>query len=105
MLAGLVVGGLGALAYLLGGPFTLLLGLAAWAWLLARHGSLPVLAATLVGFGAVWVLLMGKLLWACAIDPTCGPPSFSVVWIAIGVVILTAGILLSLAANSRVHPN
>jgi hypothetical protein len=49
-LAGIVVGGFLALAYLLAGPLILIPGFIIWGWALARHRSLPATAATLIGF-------------------------------------------------------
>jgi hypothetical protein len=103
VLAGLIVGGFLALAYLLAGPLTLIPGVVVWGWLLARHRSLPALAATCVGFGAVWVLLIGRVTWTCANDPTCVVPSITVVWLAPGVLLLAVGIVLGLATRSRLQ--
>ena len=102
-LAGLVVGGFLALAYLLAGPFTLIPGVVVWGWLLARHRSLPALASTCVGFGAAWFLLLGQASWKCANDPTCVLPSVTVVWLAPGVLLLAVGIVLGLATRSRLQ--
>jgi hypothetical protein len=102
-LAGLVVGGYLALAYLLAGPLTLIPGLLVWGWLLARHRSLPALAATCVGFGAAWILLLGQVSWTCANDPTCVLPSVTVVWLAPGVVLLAVGIVLGLVSRLRLE--
>jgi hypothetical protein len=103
VLAGLVGGGFLALAYLLAGPLTLIPGVVVWGWLLARHRSLRALAATCVGFGAAWVLLIGRVTWTCANDPTCVVPSITVVWLAPGVLLLAVGIVLGLATRSRLQ--
>jgi len=101
VLAGLVVGGFLALAYLLAGPLTLIVGLAVWGWLLARRRSVPALATTLVGFGGVWVALIGEITWACTNDPTCVVPAFTMVWIGIGAGVLAVGMLIGFAARLR----
>jgi hypothetical protein len=88
LLAGLVLGGFLALAYLLAGPLTLFPGLVVWAWLLRRRPRLVATAGGLIGFGAIWLLLIGRASWACAIDPSCSQPSVIVLWLAIGAVFL-----------------
>jgi hypothetical protein len=102
LLAGLVLGGFLALGYLLGGPLTVLPGLLVWAWLLRRRPRVVAIAGGLVGFGAIWMLLIGRISWACATDPSCVQPSVTVLWLAIGAVFLAAGVVLRLASRGRV---
>lgn len=92
-LVGLALGGLLGMAYLVV-PLTLYLGLAVLAWLLTRPQRLPPLAGVLTGFGALWLLLIGRASWACSNDPTCGQQSV-LPWIAIGAVILGLGLALA----------
>jgi hypothetical protein len=102
LLAGLVLGGSLALAYLLAGPLTLFPGLLVWAWLLRRRPRLIATAGGLIGFGAIWVLLIGRASWACATDPSCVQPDVTVLWLAIGAVFLAAGAVLGLACRGQV---
>lgn len=101
-LAGLVLGGFLALAYLLAGPLTLFPGLMVWAWLLRRRPRTVAIAGGLIGFGAVWVLFIGRMSWACATDPSCVQPGVTVLWLAIGAVFLAAGGVLGLASRGQV---
>ncbi len=103
VLAGLVAGGFIACAYLLAGPLTLIPGLVVWGVGLARHRSRPALAASCLGFGAAWVLLLGQASWRCANDPTCVMPSATLMWLAPGVALLAVGIVLGLATRSRLE--
>jgi hypothetical protein len=102
LLAGLVLGGFLALAYLLAGPLTLFPGLVVWAWLLRRRPRVVATAGGLIGFGAVWLLLLGRAALACATDPSCVQPSVTVLWLAIGAVFLAAGAVLVLASRGQV---
>jgi len=102
LLAGLVLGGFLALAYLLAGPLTLFPGLVVWAWLLRRRPRVTAIAGGLVGFGAVWLLLLGRISWVCATDPSCSQPSVTVLWLAIGAVFLASGVVLGLASRGQV---
>jgi hypothetical protein len=101
VLAGLVLGGLMSLAYLLAGPLTLFPGLLVWAWLLRQRPRLVATAGSLIGFGAVWMLLIGRISWACATDPSCVQPSVIGLWFAIGAVFLAAGVVLGLAVRRQ----
>jgi len=102
LLAGLVLGGFLALAYLLAGPLTLFPGLLVWAWLLRRRPRLVATAGSLIGFGAIWMLLIGRISWTCATDPSCVQPGVTVLWLAIGALFLAAGAVLGLAARGQV---
>jgi hypothetical protein len=102
LLAGLVLGGFLALAYLLAGPLTLFPGLVVWAWLLRRRPRVVTNTGGLIGFGAIWVLLIGRASWACATDPSCVQPDVTVLWLAIGAVFLAAGVVLGLASRGQV---
>jgi hypothetical protein len=102
LLAGLLLGGLLALAYLLAGPLTLFPGLLVWVWLLRRHPRLIATAGGLVGVGAVWLLLIGRASWACASDPSCVQPDITVLWFAIGAAFLASGVVLGLASRGQV---
>ena len=103
VLAGLVVGGFLAMAYLVAGPLSLVPGVVVWGGLLARHRSLLALAGTCVGFGGMWVLLILRVSWTCANDLTCVLPTVTVVWLAPGVLLLAVGIVLGLAIRSRLQ--
>ncbi|MGA2512948.1 MAG: hypothetical protein ABSG37_04960 [Candidatus Limnocylindrales bacterium] len=100
LLVGLVLGGLLGFAYLLH-PLTLFPSLVVWAWLLTRHPGLPAIAGGLIGFGASWMLLIGRVSWACATDHTCVQPNILPLWLAIGAAFLATGLLLALAARSQ----
>jgi hypothetical protein len=91
---------LSGLAYLTV-PLTLFPGLLVWAWLLQRRRRLPLIAGGLIGFGAIWLLLIGRMSWACANDPTCVVPDMTAFWLAIGAAFLACGVLLALAARSQ----
>lgn len=66
---GLVLGGLLGFAYLLH-PLMLFPSLLVWWWLLTRRPRLPSIAGGFIGFGAVWMLLVARVGWACANDAT-----------------------------------
>jgi hypothetical protein len=102
LLAGLVLGGFLALAYLLAGLLTVFPGLVVWAWLLRRRPRGVAIAGGLIGFGAIWLLLIGRAAWACATDPSCSQPSVTVLWLASGAVFLAAGLVLGLTARGQV---
>ena len=102
LLAGLVFGGFLALAYLLAGPLTLFPGLLVWAWLLRRRPRPVATAGSLIGFGAIWMLLIGRISWTCATDPSCIQPSVTVLWLAIGAAFLASGVVLGLAVRRQV---
>ena len=102
LLAGLVLGGFLSLAYLLAGPLTLFPGLLVWAWLLRQRPRTVAIAGGLIGFGAIWALLIGRASWACATDPSCVQPSVTVLWLAIGAAFLASGVVLGLAVRRQV---
>ncbi len=102
LLAGLVLGGLLGLAYLLAGPLTLFPGLVVWAWLLRLRPRMIAIAGGLIGFGAIWVLLIERASWACASDPSCAQPDVTALWVAIGAVFVASGLLLGLASRGQV---
>lgn len=102
LLAGLVLGGFLSLACLLAGPLTLFPGLVVWAWLLRRRPRGIAIAGGLIGFGAIWLVLIGRAAWACATDPSCSQPSVIVLWLAIGAVFLAAGVVFGLASRGQV---
>ena len=58
-LTGLVLGTLVGLASLLA-PFTLVPGLVVWAWLIRRRPRYFGVSGCLVGFGFMWLLLLGQ---------------------------------------------
>ena len=95
-LVGLALGGLLGLAYMVV-PLTLFPGLVVWAWLMTRPQRLPAMAGALTGFGALWLLLIGRASWACSNDPSCGQQNVWS-WLAIGAVLLGLGLALALAA-------
>ena len=92
---GLVVGGLLALAYLLH-PITLFPSLLVWWWLSTQHPRQLAIAGGLIGFGAAWMLLIGRVSWGCANDETCAQPDILPAWLAIGAVFMVVGLLLLL---------
>jgi hypothetical protein len=102
LLAGLVLGALLGLAFLLA-PFTVIPGLVVWAWLIRRRPRYLGAAGGLVGFGAMWLLLIGQASLRCADDTTCSQPDVTP-WLAIGAVILCSGVLVGLASYRRVNP-
>ena len=89
---GLVLG----LAYLVV-PLTLLPGLVVLGWLLSRFPRLAGLSGAFVGFGLMWLALIGQVTWTCANDPSCVEPN-ATFWLAIGAVILLIGLLLGMIA-------
>ena len=98
--AGLALGALSVLCYLLV-PISVFLSLVFWALLLREGERLPAIAGGLIGFGAAWVLLIGRATLACAMDPTCVQPNITWVWIGIGVFFLACGVLLALIGRAR----
>ena len=101
LLVGLVFGGLLSLGCLTLGTLALFPGLVALAWLLRQRPRLPAAAGGLIGFGAIWLLLIGRANWACATDSTCVQLSNIWLWTAIGGVFLACGLLLALAARGQ----
>jgi hypothetical protein len=101
-LAGLVLGTLLGLAFLLA-PITFIPGLAVWAWLVGRRPRFLGASGALVGFGMVWLLVIGQAGLRCAIDATCSQPDLTP-WLVIGVVILCGGVLVGLASYRRMNP-
>jgi hypothetical protein len=95
---GLVLGGLLGFADLIY-PLTLFPSLVVWWWLLTRRPRLPSIAGGLIGFGAAWMLLIGRVSWACETDTTCVQPSILPFWLAIGAGFLAAGLLLLLVSR------
>jgi hypothetical protein len=102
LLAGLVLGVLLGLAFLLA-PFTVIPGLVVWAWLIRRRPRYLGSAGGLVGFGALWLLLIGQASLRCASDTSCSQPDVTP-WLAIGAVILGSGVLVGLASYRRMSP-
>jgi hypothetical protein len=101
LVLGLVLGGLLGFAYLLH-PITLFPGLLVWAWLINRRPRPLAISGGLVGFGAVWMVLVGRISWACANDETCAQPNILPFWFAIGAIFLLVGLLLLLAGHRHV---
>jgi hypothetical protein len=97
---GLGLGGLLGFAYLMY-PLTLFPSLLVWWWLLTRRRRLPSIAGGLIGFGAAWMLLVGRVSWACANDKTCAQPNILPFWLAIGAVFLVVGLLLLLVSRGQ----
>ena len=91
------------LAFLIAGPLILVPGPLVWGGALVRNASLPAPAATCLGFGAAWVLLIGQAGVRCANDPTCAAPDTTVVWLVPGVVALGVGAVLGVAARMRLR--
>jgi hypothetical protein len=98
---GLVLGGLLGFAYLLH-PITLFPSLLVWVWLLNKRPRPLAIAGGLIGFGAVWIVLIGRASWACAQDATCAQPNILPFWFAIGAVFCLAGLLLLLAGRRHI---
>jgi hypothetical protein len=98
-LAGLVLGTLLGLAYLLA-PVSFIPGLAVWAWLIGRRPRFLGLAGALVGFGVIWLLVIGQAGLRCAVDANCTQPDVTP-WLAIGGVILAGGVVVGLASYRR----
>jgi hypothetical protein len=100
-LAGLVLGTLLGLAFVLA-PFTVIPGLVVWAWLIRRRPRFLGAAGGLVGFGVMWLLLLGQASFRCANDATCSQPDVTP-WLALGTVILCSGVLVGLASYRRMN--
>jgi hypothetical protein len=100
LLAGFVVGGMLGLANLVI-PLSYFLDLAVLAWVLGRGPGLPAIAGGLIGFGASWLLLIGRMSVACAADTSCTQPDTLWFWLAIGAGSLVAGAVLALVARSQ----
>jgi hypothetical protein len=100
-LAGLVLGTLLGLAFLLA-PVTLIPGLVVWAWLIGRRPRYLGASGALVGFGVMWLLLIGQASLSCANDATCTQPDVTP-WLALGALILGSGVLLGLASYRRMN--
>ena len=100
-LAGLVLGTLLGLAFLLA-PFTVIPGLVVWAWLISRRPRYLGASGALVGFGAMWLLLIGQASLRCANDATCTQPDVTP-WLVISAVILGSGVLVGLASHRRMN--
>jgi hypothetical protein len=101
LLVGLLAGGLTSFAYLLF-PLTLFPALGLWAWLLQRQPRRPAVAGGLIGFGTIWLVLIGRATWACVgADSTCAEPSLLWLWLAIGAAFLVLGLLLALATRDQ----
>jgi len=75
-LAGLVLGTLLGLAFLLA-PVTFIPGFAVWAWLISRRPRFLGASGGLVGFGAIWLLVIGQAGLRCAVDATCSQPDLT----------------------------
>jgi len=99
-LAGLVAGTLLGLAFLLA-PVTFIPGLVVWAWLISRRPRYLGAAGALVGFGAIWLLLIGQAGLRCATDATCTQPDVTP-WLAFGALILATGVLVGWASYRRI---
>jgi len=95
---GVVLGAILGFSYLAAGPLILVPGLVLVRWLLIRGHPLAGLAGSVLGFGAMWVVLIGLLLNNCANDPTCVVPD-GWPWLAVGAVIAAAGLALSATAG------
>jgi hypothetical protein len=100
LVAGLVLGGLLGCAYLVD-PLTLFPGLLVWWWLLTKRPRWPAIAGGLIGFGAAWMLLIGRVSWVCATDPTCSQPNTLPFWLTIGAVFVAAGLVVLLIGRRQ----
>jgi len=101
-LAGLVLGALLGLVCLLA-PVAVIPGLVVWAWLIGRQPRYFGASGALVGFGAVWLLLISQASFRCSNDATCTQPDVTP-WLVISAVILGAGVLVGLASHRRMNP-
>jgi hypothetical protein len=97
-LAGLVLGAVVGLAFLLAGPVTLIPGIVVWTWVIVRRPRFVGASGGLIGFGAAWLLLIGQASYRCAIDPTCVEPGGEL-WLLVGAAIVSCGIALGLATS------
>jgi hypothetical protein len=100
LLAGVVGGGMLGLANLVI-PLSYLLDLAVLAWVLVRGPGLPAIAGGLIGFGAAWLLLIGRTSVACASDTSCTQPDNLWFWLAIGAAAVVAGAVLAVVTRSQ----
>jgi len=96
----LVLGGLLGFAYLLY-PLTLFPSLLVWVWLLTRSPRLPAIAGGLIGYGAAWLAVIGRVSWDCATDATCTQPNILPLWLAIGALFLAMGLVLLLIGRGQ----
>jgi hypothetical protein len=100
-LTGLVLGAFLGLAFLLA-PVTLLPALFVWTWVIARRPRFVPASGALIGFGALWVLLIGQAAWRCAEDPSCTQPDVGP-WLALGAGLVGVGIALGLYSARRLR--
>ena len=96
-LAGLVLGALLGLAFLLA-PVTLLPGLFVWAWVVAKRPHFVTSSGALIGFGVTWLLLIGQASWRCASDSSCTQPDVTP-WLGVGAASVVGGTALGLLSR------
>lgn len=96
-LAGLVLGALLGLAFLLA-PATLLPGLFVWAWVIAKRPRFVTASGGLIGFGTAWLLLIGQASWRCASDSSCTQPD-GTPWLGLGAALVVGGTVLELLSR------
>jgi hypothetical protein len=99
LMLGLAIGFLGY--FLLGSllfvfPLTVAAVLA-WSWL--RHGDMAQPGAFLLGFGALWTVLLGAQRWDDLVDPAITHPGWTAYPLATGVATLVLGLALLVAAG------
>jgi hypothetical protein len=97
---GLALGGLLGFAYLVY-PLTLFPGLLVWWWLFSRRPRWPAISGGLMGLGAAWMFVIGRVSWVCATDPSCAQPNILPFWLAIGAVFLAAGLVVLLIGRRQ----
>ena len=100
-LVGLVLGAFLGLTFVLA-PFTLLPSLFVWTWVIARRPRFVSASGGLIGFGALWVLVIGQAAWRCANDSTCTQPDMGP-WLGFGAALVGAGIALGLFSARRLR--
>ena len=103
LLLGLIAGALGGLltlSFSVGVPF---LGPLAIAVGCAARPRPIGAAGTLIGWGATWLLLFARVAGSCSIDQDCGDGPNVGPWMAAGVGLIVAGVVLVGAAYHRDH--
>ena len=99
-LVGLVLGAVLGLGFLLAGPLTLVPGLVVWTWVFARRPRFVAGSGGLIGFGFIWLLLLGQATYRCANDASCTQPDMTG-WFSVGIAIVIAGVWLALVSLRR----